>query len=85
MTIPACIFLLFNYDTATRAGWGVPMSTDIAFSIGILSLLGSRVVSSLEVFLKALAIVDDLGAIIIIAKSFGSNFNLRLVCRSATW
>ena len=85
MTIPACIFLLFNYDTATRAGWGVPMFTDIAFSIGILSLLGSRVVSSLKVFLKASAIVDDLGAIIIIAKSFGSNFNLRLVCRSATW
>jgi NhaA family Na+:H+ antiporter len=73
MAVPAGIFLIFNFNTDTHTGWGIPMATDIAFSIGILSLLGSRVLSSLKVFLKALAIVDDLGAIVIIAIFYTSS------------
>lgn len=67
MLVPAGIFLIFNFGTDKQAGFGIPMATDIAFAVGILSLLGNKVSSSLKVFLTALAVIDDLGAIIVIA------------------
>ena len=72
MLIPAGIFLLFNHGTPTQAGAGIPMATDIAFAVGILSIIGNRVPAHLRVMLIALAVIDDLGAIIVIAVFYAS-------------
>lgn len=72
MLVPACIYLAANPGVETRHGWGVPMATDIAFAVGILALLGSRVPAALRVLLLALAIIDDIGAILVIALFYSS-------------
>jgi NhaA family Na+:H+ antiporter len=75
MVMPATLFFIFNYGSDTQSGTGIPTATDIAFAIGIMSLLGNRISASLKIFLIALAMIDDLGAIIIIAIFYTATFN----------
>ncbi|OKS86351.1 Na+/H+ antiporter NhaA [Mucilaginibacter polytrichastri] len=75
IVIPALIYIAFNHGTNKAQGWAIPTATDIAFAIAVLSILGNKVRLSHKIFIKALAIVDDLGAIVIIAMFYATNFS----------
>ena len=75
MLVPMAIYLGINHNTDYVRGWGIPMATDIAFSLSVISMLGNRVPSAIKIFLTALAIVDDLGAIIVIAVFYSGNID----------
>ncbi|MEM8925085.1 MAG: Na+/H+ antiporter NhaA [Actinomycetota bacterium] len=82
MVIPALLYVAFS-DATVRGGWGIPMATDIAFAVGVLTLLGNRVPGKLKVFLLTLAIVDDLGAIAVIAVFYTSDLNTTALAAAA--
>lgn len=83
MVVPSAIFLAFNWDGEGRAGWGIPMATDIAFCVGILTLLKDRVPHALIVFVTALAIFDDIGGILVIAFFYGHGLSVPWLAAAA--
>ncbi len=83
MVVPALVYLAFNPSGDASTGWGIPMATDIAFAVGVLSLLGDRISRSMKVFLLSLAIVDDIGAILVIALFYTDNLSLGWLAAAA--
>lgn len=79
MLMPALFYILCAHGSAYAQGWGIPVATDIAFALGIITMLGNRVPSSLKIFLAALAIADDLGAVLIIALFYSANLNFTML------
>lgn len=79
MAFPVLFFTVLNQNPETQSGWGIPMATDIAFSLAVLKILGDRIPLSLKVFLTAFAIVDDLGAVLVIALFYSANINIMLL------
>lgn len=83
MIAPAVIYALINLHSDTISGWAIPMATDIAFALGVLSLLGNRIPFSIKIMLTALAIVDDLGSIIVIGLFIRRTFQLLYILAAA--
>lgn len=83
MIVPALIFVALNHEGSTARGWGIPMATDIAFAVGVLSLFGRRIPNEIKVFLLALAIVDDLGAILVIAIFYAGELHVAYLAVAA--
>jgi NhaA family Na+:H+ antiporter len=79
MVFPALIYASFNLNGSAAQGWGIPMATDAAFALGALVILGERIPVGLKLFLVALAIVDDIGAIIVIALFYTENLQLNML------
>src|SRR5690554_8156671 len=77
--VPVAFYFILNQNPDTLKGWGIPMATDIAFSLAILNVLGNRVPLSLKVFLTAFAIVDDLAAVLVIAVFYNGSLNLAML------
>ena len=76
MVVPSVIYLIFNHGTAAAGGWGIPMATDIAFALAVIYMLGSRVPMAVKVFLTTLAIVDDIGSVLVIAFFYTSSISV---------